>query len=289
VGTTTTPSTAPRRAAGSTPAAAIGPTAIGPAASGTAPTAPASRRTAASSAPPPDLRNPRPPRRLLLPSSEEGSAGRPRQQATGAGNRRRQQAHRCASAGKQRIQVSFLSNSFEFVDRLTWRQTRFGPGTPTSRPPAAASRPLRRHERLRRRTVRSPSPDDGTKASVGHTKPVSDDDGIIHTPTVMQRNVAVKEPGPGGVKLTPAAATGSGPAAIGPAAAIGPNDDSGTTNGRKALSIKSSGDRAQRHQRAQGPLHQPQRHQRAQGPHQQAHRANSEATRGPSSRPEIRQ
>jgi len=99
------------------------------------------------------------------------------------------------------------------------------------------------------------------------------ENGIIHVPTVMQRNVAVKEPGPGGVKLTPAA-SGSGPAttsrvgsqttttvpaaigpinpmAIGPRAAIGPierkahiqrrrlaYDDDGTTNGRKALASK---------------------------------------------------
>ena len=52
VGTTTTPSTAPRRAAGSTPAAATGSYGNRPSGERFGPTAPASRRPAASSAPP---------------------------------------------------------------------------------------------------------------------------------------------------------------------------------------------------------------------------------------------
>jgi len=131
-----------------------------------------------------------------------------------------------------------------------------------------------------------PVPDDGTVSDDG-----GPDDGTVsdNGSTVMQRNVAVKHPGPGGIKLTPAAppTSGSGPAAIGPATAIGPAaangsadtspastatgssssprriayDDDGGTNGHKALSIGP----AKRHQRAQGPPHQVQRRSAPRG------------------------
>ena len=101
------------------------------------------------------------------------------------------------------------------------------------------------------------------------------DDGTIHTPTVMRRNVAVKEPGPGGVKLTPAA---SGPVASAPWRSAPQRRSAPRAQGSHPASARLR--RRRRHQRAQGPLHQPQRHRRAQGPHLQAHRANSEATPG---------
>ena len=69
------------------------------------------------------------------------------------------------------------------------------------------------------------------------------DDGNIHIPTVMQRNVAVKEFGPGGVKFDPSGSAAIGPSGVGSQttttapAAIEPSD----TNGRKALSISPSG------------------------------------------------
>merc|ERR1719499_467523 len=123
--------------------------------------------------------------------------------------------------------------------------------TTASRPPAAASRP----PAAARASTTTPNydrfgpsgdwPSDGNRSSGGERLqraqafgPNShrfspNDDGTIVLPTVMQRNVAVKDPGAGGVRFDP-----SDHQIPAQAAQSRPN---GTSDGRKALSVKSIG------------------------------------------------